>query len=193
MIYWVSYFFLKLLSYFYFPCTYIGTENFPRKGGFIVASNHISNCDPFILGMSKLRRFSYVAKEELFKTKFSSFLFHEIGAFPIKRESADFRAIRETFRRLQKGPVVIFPEGTRRIDQRRKRVEAGVGLIVLKSKVPVIPAYIKGSDKVLPVGAKFPTRNPVQIVFGKPIHFSPNQSYESIANQIMDEIEALKS
>ena len=192
MIYWIAYCIVKLISKVFCPCTFYGQENLPQRGSFIIASNHLSNLDPMILGISCWRRFSYVAKESLFKNNFFSFVLHQVGAFPIKRDSADFRAIRETLKRLKAGcPIILFPEGTRRKEPQEKRVEAGIGLIAVKSQVPVIPAYIRGSEYVLPPGGRRLTRHAVTVVLGEPLVFKDGQAYPLIANQIMDKINEL--
>ncbi len=190
MLYWSAYCIIKLISKIFFNIRFVGKENIPKQGAFIVASNHISNIDPFLIGLCARRRFSFVAKDSLFKSKFLSVIFRSLGAFPIRREMADFRAIRETMRRLKDGhPVILFPEGTRVQSKKIKRVQPGVGLIAIKSSVPVIPIYIEGSDKVLPPGAKWFRHHPIIVKLGAPMHFPQRESYpEVVANQIMDKI-----
>jgi len=192
MFYWIAYVFLKLLSKIFFPCRYEGLEHLPKKGSYLVASNHVSNLDPIILGLSVWRKFSYIAKESLFKKKLFRFIMHQVGAFPIKRDSSDFRAIREAFKRLKRGcPVILFPEGTRQGKNASRRALPGVGLIAVKSQLPVIPVFIRGSDQVLPPGKRVLKRHPVTVSFGKPLHFSKDQSYPDISRLIMENIYSL--
>ena len=191
MIYWIGFLTVKILNWIYFPTTYINLKKLPR-GSFILASNHLSNLDPFILGTSRWRHFSFVAKDSLFKNRFLAFIFREFGAIPIKRDTSDFRAIREVLRRVKKGhPLVVFPEGTRGAGDRTKKIQAGVGLIALKAGVPVVPAFIEGSNKVLPPGGRWFRRHPVTIVFGEPIHFSKDASYSDVAQMIMTAVYTL--
>ena len=193
MIYWLAYALMKILDKIYFHCQFIGRENLPKTGSYILASNHISNLDPFILGISCSRRFSYMAKDSLFKNKSLAFLFYQVGAFPIKRDTADFRALRESLRRLKNGcPLILFPEGTRGAGDRTKKLNPGVGFIAVKSGVPVVPAFIEGSDKALPPGARWFRRHPVKIYLGKPAYFTKEQSYEEIASQIMHNVVVLE-
>ncbi len=192
MIYWLAYLLMKVTDKIYLNCKFLGKENLPNKGSYIIASNHISNLDPFILGVSCLRKFSYVAKDSLFKNKFLAFLFTQMGAFPIKRDTADFRSIRESLKRLKNGsPLIFFPEGTRGASERIKRLHPGVGFIALKSGVPVIPAFIEGSDQALPPGAKWFRRHRVKIYLGKPLHFMKKQTPEEIVKQIMEHVISL--
>jgi len=194
MIYWLAYFFMKLLSWIFFPSKYIGRENIPTKGAFLIASNHISNLDPFIIGLGFHRRVSYLAKEELFRTHFKNFLFRQVGAFPIKRKAVDLGAIKEVFKRLKSGePVLLFPEGTRTLDVSKRKIEAGVGLVAVKSNLPVVPVFIEGTQKVLPPGIRWPRRHPVKVIFGKPLKFVKEESYSDVAHEIMNKILALSN
>lgn len=192
MIYYVSYFFFKLLSALFFPLTVTGRGNLPAGQGFIIASNHISNMDPFILGIASRRRLSYVAKDSLFYNKFLRYLLYRVDAFPVKRGGADFRAMRETLRRLKKGaPIVLFPEGTRQTTGVERKIHEGIGFIVAKAGVPVIPAYIKDSEKVLPTGGRILKRHRVTVIFGEPLRFAKHQSYTDIAHQVMARVSSL--
>lgn len=192
MIYYVSYFSFKLLSALFFPLNVAGRENLLAGQGFIIASNHISNMDPFILGIASRRRLSYVAKDSLFYNKFLRYLLYRVDAFPIKRGGADFRAMRETLRRLKKGaPVVLFPEGTRQSAGVEREIHEGIGFIVAKAGVPVIPACIKDSEKVLPPGSRILKRHRVTVIFGEPLHFAKHQSYTDIAHQVMERVSSL--
>lgn len=192
MLYWIGYIFFHVFSRLYFPRTLIGLENIPKSGSFIIASNHASNLDPFIVGITFPRRVTFVAKEELFKQRFLGFVLAAWGAFPIRRGSSDFRALREALRRLKAGyPLVIFPEGTRKVSNNSKNPEQGVGFIAVKSGVPVIPVYVDGSDKLLPPGKKFPQFHPIKLYFGRAVTYSSNDSYPAIAQRIMDAIYAL--
>lgn len=180
---------MKCIDWYYFSTRFIGVENLPKNGSFIIASNHISNIDPFILGISTKRKFSYVAKDSLFKNKLLAFFFRQVGAIPIKRESSDFHALREVLKRMKKGgPVILFPEGTRGSGDRSKKVQAGVGLIAQKGNVPVIPAFIKGSDKALPLGEKWFKHHQVVVTLGKPLKFRASDSYIEVAEEIMKQV-----
>lgn len=194
MIYWICYFLMKTLDKIYFSSKFEGVENLPQEGGFIIACNHISNLDPFIAGICARRRFSFLAKESLFKNKILSFLFRGMDAFPIKRDTADFGALREALRRLKAGrPLILFPEGTRGVSGREKKSQPGVGFLVLKSQVPVLPMYISGSDQAFPNGAKWFRRHPVKVKIGESLKFNKDQEYSEISAQIVDSIYSLSS
>ena len=192
MFYWIAYFFVKMFSTIFSPRTVLGKENIPRNSAFIVASNHLSNLDPFLIGLSLQRRPSYMAKDALFQNRILSWMLKSVEAFPVRRDSADVWALREALRRLKRGmSIVMFPEGTRKTSTENKKVQSGIGFLAVKGNVPVVPVYIDGSDKVLPPGAKFPKRNHITVLFGKPLIFSKEQSYSEIVTNVMNEIEAL--
>jgi len=186
MIYWISYVVIKLAIGLLCPYRFVGREHIPDQGGFIIASNHRSNLDPFLVGMAFHRRISYLAKEELFRTKLSDFFFRRVGAFPVRRGTSDLRAFKEVLRRLKAGsPVLLFPEGTRTLRAAERKVQAGVGLMALKSGAPVVPVYIQGSDQALPPGAKWPRRKRIMVRFGRPLRVNPSSSSDQAAREIM--------
>ena len=181
---------IKLFDKFFFHIEFQGKENLPRSGGYILACNHLSYMDPVIVSQAQYRPFTFLARDTLFKHKVFGFYISRLGAISIKREASDFRALRATLKRLAQGsPVVLFPEGTRLGDD--KNAQPGIGFLAIKSKVPVIPAYIQGSDKVLPPGAKWFHRHPIKVYLGKPVRFTEGKDYSEIAQEIMDSIRAL--
>ena len=188
MTYYITYFLTKVLSFFYFPYKTKGTENIPRTGGFILASNHVSNLDPVVLGICSVRRLNFMAKIELFKGALGGFL-KRLGAFPVKRGKADLGAVKEAIKRLKKGqPVLIFVEGTRRLDDTPIQAQSGAGFITIKAGVRVVPVYLKGTDKVMAPGTKFFTRGIVEATFGKPFEVAEAASYQEASQRILDEI-----
>ncbi len=202
MIYWLGYAFWKSLSWIFYPLRVKGAENLPSRGvkprgghaplrgGFILASNHQSYLDPMIIGLCFRRQLRYVAKKSLFRNRVFDFFLRGVGAFPIQRDSADTGAIKETLKRLQEGwPVVIFPEGTTIKEQ--KKVHPGIGLIAAKSGVPVVPVFIRDSDKVLAPYDRFLKRHPVTVIFGRPKTYTKQTPYPDIARQIIEEINSL--
>jgi 1-acyl-sn-glycerol-3-phosphate acyltransferase len=128
-----------------------GTEHIPR-GGFVLASNHLSNFDPWPLGMPLWPRhhLRFMAKSELYWWPLTLVL-NGAGAFPVRRGQADTEAIETAVRLARAGyPVAMFPEGTRRRKGLRKKWEArprsGAARIALEAGVPLVPAGIKGTD-----------------------------------------------
>ena len=192
MIYWVAYYIIKIFFKIFFPIRTTGFENIPPSGSYILASNHLSYLDPLIIGLSIPRRLSYLAKDSLFKNRIFGALLKQCGAFPVKRETSDIRSIREALKRIQKGePLVFFPQGTRKASLENVKVYSGIGFLVAKTRVPVIPIKITGSDQALPPGRRFLKRHLVFIHFGKPLEFAKEDVYQQVASRIMSTIESL--
>lgn len=146
-----------------------GNENVPTEGGAIVASNHLSFLDPPALGAALPRRTYFFAKSELF-VPFFGFLIRKCYAFPVERGGADMGATREAIRLLRAGEfMVMFPEGTRSRDGELQELNLGAVLLASRAGVPVLPAAIRGTDEVFPIGAKCLFPASVCVSFGEPI------------------------
>ncbi|HEY8030542.1 MAG TPA: lysophospholipid acyltransferase family protein [Gaiellaceae bacterium] len=142
-----------------------GRENLPQEGGFVLACNHVSNFDPWPLGMPLWpRRFlRFMAKSELYWFPVNLIL-NGAGAFPIRRGQADAEAIENAVRLAREGNIVaMFPEGTRRrkglMKTREARPRTGAARIALEAGVPLIPAAIAGTDKLIRLG-------PLRVAYG---------------------------
>ena len=159
-----------------------GIRNVPRRGGVLLVCTHQSHLDPMIYGANLPRQVSYFAKAELFENRHFSAFIRALHAFPVRRGEADVGAMKEAIRRLKAGcALVVFPEGTRSIDGSIKPLEAGVGLIARRAGVPVIPAIVDGSYKVLPKGARFPRPQKVAVMYGKPLDVDGLKPAEIVA------------
>lgn len=171
MIHRIAQIFAFLVFKIFFGLRITGKENLPKKQGFIIASNHISYLDPVIIGCSVLpRKIAFMAKEALFKKRFFSFMLFSLRAFPVRRGSTDLSAIKTALGLLKKSiPLVMFPEGTRSQSGELKEAKGGLGFLALKAKVAVIPVFIKGSDRVLPRGARFVHFHKIRVTFGKAV------------------------
>jgi 1-acyl-sn-glycerol-3-phosphate acyltransferase len=169
-----------------------GREHIPAEGGVILACNHVSNLDPIVLGVGSQRHVGFMAKRELFAVPFLGRLLKLLLVIPLKRESADRSAIKESIRRLRQGHVVaLFPEGTRVKPEEVVAAKAGVGFLAQTLGVPVIPAYIRGTDAAWPRGAVFPRPHTVAITFGERIAIDASATYAEAAEQVMASIRRL--
>jgi 1-acyl-sn-glycerol-3-phosphate acyltransferase len=129
-----------------------GTEHLPASGGYVLAAGHVSNLDPWPLGLALWpRRFlRFMAKSELFWFPLGPVL-HGCGAFKVHRGRADREAIETAVQLARDGYVIaMFPEGTRRRKGLRKRHRAqahsGAARIAIDAGVPLVPAGIRGTD-----------------------------------------------
>jgi 1-acyl-sn-glycerol-3-phosphate acyltransferase len=145
-----------------------GREHLPREGGFVLAANHTSNFDPWPLGLPLFPRryLRFMGKSELFNPILGPIL-TAAGAFPVRRGQGDLEAIETAVELCHRGHIVVmFPEGTRRKKGLRKKYEArphtGAARIALEAGVPLVPAAIKGTDRLARLG-------PVRVVYGPPI------------------------
>ena len=193
MIYWIAFYFQKAFYKIYLSLKSCHREKIPRQGGYIIASNHLSNLDPMLVGIAAGRRLSFVAKKSLFKNPFVNFFLYQFGAFPIKRGAFDLQGMKEALKRLKaEQGVVMFPQGGRRSDDLgTSEIKSGVGFLAIKAQVPVVPALIVGSDKAMPKGVKGIRRAKVTVIFGDPVEVRQEADYKQIASQVHDAIKSL--
>jgi 1-acyl-sn-glycerol-3-phosphate acyltransferase len=195
VIYWVLWVFFRLLGGLLFRLRTDGQQFFPKNGGVIVAANHSSYFDIPLLGCAIQRRVVFLGRANLFPNRLLSWVLQGLGWIPLKTHRLDRQAFGLALEHLKSGtPVVIFPEGTRTEDGNLQRGRPGIGYLVEESQCQVIPAYISGTFKVLPIKAKWPRLFPVSVTFGKSIRFSKNdatnkkQVYEQIGRTVMEHI-----
>lgn len=178
---------VSILFYPLFRIKVVGKENIPKNGPVIICSNHISNLDPPVVGITSPRVIHFMAKEELFKKTFSRKLLTGIHAFPVRRGMADRNALRTGLKILKEGKVLgLFPEGTRSRTGKPGKPLAGVGFFALRSDAVVIPCAIKSSYK--------PFKRTI-VTYGKPVNMGElreqKTSAQETADTIMKEIENL--
>ncbi len=140
-----------LLPFFllYFRLGRIGTEHLPRSGPLILAANHRSFLDPFVIGSLTRRPVYYVAKRELFARRWQAWLLNRLGAFPIDRGAGDEDAMATARAILARGDcVVIFPEGTRTRRGPLAHPHRGVGRLALETGAHVVPVAVIGTEDV---------------------------------------------
>ncbi|WP_183251142.1 lysophospholipid acyltransferase family protein [Anoxybacteroides tepidamans] len=165
----------------------IGIEHFPKEGGVLLCSNHISNLDPPIVGITAPRPIYFMAKEELFRVPVLKKLLPPLHAFPVKRGMSDRQALRTGLEVLKQGHVLgIFPEGTRSKDGKLKKGLSGVGFFALRTDAQVVPCAIIGPYRPL---------KKLKVVYGAPIAIDSlrerKASPEEATEYIMSHIQAL--
>jgi len=185
----------KVLGFFVFKILFQleikGKENIPRHGNFIIASNHTSFLDPPLIGYICNKPISYFTKQEQLVGLFG-LLITKLGAIPISKTNVGRSDIRCAIDIIKRGKsMLIFPEGTRSRTGKILPGKPGIGLIATRTKVPVIPVYIKGSFKALPPYRHFIRPGKIIINIGRPCFFPENQPYQEIADQIMQKISEL--
>ncbi|HZS30290.1 MAG TPA: lysophospholipid acyltransferase family protein [Gaiellaceae bacterium] len=145
-----------------------GMENLPVSGGFVLACNHISNLDPWPVGLPLWRRrwLRFMAKSELYWWP-ATYVLDGAGAFPVRRGMADVEAIETAVRLARDGHVVVmFPEGTRRakglVKKHTARPRSGAARIALEAGVPLVPCAVTGTDRLSRLG-------PLRVAYDSPL------------------------
>ncbi len=153
-----------------------GRHNIPKHGPFVVAPVHRSNIDTILMGRVTRRHLRYMAKDTLWRYRWSARVISALGGFPVNRDTADRDALRTCERALGRGePVVIFPEGTRKSGPIITDLFQGAAFVALRCGVPIIPVGIGGSAGAMPKGSKFLHPVKVHIVIGAPIQPPPRE------------------
>lgn len=157
-----------------------GLAHVPETGAAIVAGNHLSFSDHFLMPTILKRRITFLAKAEYFtgpglKGRLTAAFFRSAGQIPVDRSgrTAGRAAIDEGLGVLRGGDLLgIYPEGTRSHDGRLYKGKVGVAVMALEAGVPVIPCAMIGTFEAQPPGRRLPRIRPVTIRFGKPLDFS---------------------
>lgn len=176
-------------------------ENLPK--GLLIVSNHVSFLDPPFIGGAFREPIFYFARKTLFDHPVANFLYTRVNAIPVNQDKPELSALKLVINLLKDGEkMLIFPEGERTFDGKIKTEgEPGVGMIVCKANVPVLPVRLFGPEKALPRGSKKLKRHPVTLAVGEPIalddlvndeSLSSKERYQAIANRIMAAIGSLE-
>src|SRR6202046_1596970 len=149
----------------------IGREHIPSEGPVILAANHRSFFDPFVIGTMTRRPVYYVAKQELFTySRLLSWLLNALGAFPVDRGAGDQDTIETAKQILGRGEIVLmFPEGTRTRPGSLGQPKRGVGRLALETGAPVVPIAIIGTEDIRR-GWRIRPRK-VRLRAGRPLYF----------------------
>ena len=157
-----------------------GSKNVPNAGGAILASNHLSFSDSIFLPLKVKRPVTFLAKSDYFTGKgvkgaLIRWFFKATGQLPIDRSGgkASEDSLNTGLGVLERGLLLgIYPEGTRSPDAKLYRGRTGIARMVLEAKVPVIPVAMIDTEKVQPIGSKYPKIRRVGVVIGEPMDFT---------------------
>jgi 1-acyl-sn-glycerol-3-phosphate acyltransferase len=147
-----------------------GASNVPPRGAYVVAPVHRSNVDFIAAASITRRRLRYMGKDSLWRVPLLRWLISALGAFPVRRESADREAFRRCVEVLGSGePLVVFPEGARQSGSEVKPLHQGAAYLALRAGVPIVPVGIGGSEAAMPKGSKLLRPARIRVVVGRPI------------------------
>jgi 1-acyl-sn-glycerol-3-phosphate acyltransferase len=179
-----------------------GREGFPRSGGLIVASNHISYLDPPLIGTAATRELHYLAKEELFRVPVLGPLITAFNSIPIRRGMADLSGLTRATELLKSGgALIMFPEGSRMRDGELHPGRPGVGMLAANSGAAIVPCYISGSDRPkqwlfrsVRLRVSFgPARTWMELAGGAADQPPGRALYQAVSDGVMREIAELKA
>jgi len=209
----MTYFFLKnfvlgpILSILFRPWVR-GAENIPKQGAAILASNHLSFVDSIFLPLKVRRPVTFLAKSDYFTGKgvkgaLIRWFFKSTGQLPIDRSGgkASEDSLNTGLGVLERGLLLgIYPEGTRSPTAKLYRGRTGIARMALEAKVPVVPVAMIDTEKVQPIGSKYPKIHRVGVVIGEPLDFSRFAGMEgeravlrAVADQIIYSIHRLSN
>jgi len=196
----------------YLRLTVIGREYVPASGGLLVASNHVSYLDIPMLGCALGRPADFMGKQELFHHPIIGWIYRRMGGFPIRRGGVTKESLQEAVRRLRSGRVVvIYPEGQINLTGVLLPAKPGIGALVARSGVPVLPAYVMGTELAMPKGQWWIRPRRVTVLLGRPLTFDGEREagggeseengalrerqrarHQEIGRRVMEEINALR-
>jgi 1-acyl-sn-glycerol-3-phosphate acyltransferase len=163
-----------------------GKENIPADGAFILVSNHQSFLDPLFCASGIKRQINYLARDTLFKNPIFRRLLYSINVMPLRRDEADFSAMKTIIRKLQAGqPVLLFPEATRTSDGRIAQFKPGLAFLCRRGNAAIVPVLIDGAFECWPRHKKiFSLGKKIVVRYGKSI---PAEQAKSMPDEKLTE------
>ncbi len=189
----------KLFLTTYMGFRVYGQEKIPKKGAFILASNHVSHLDPPAISAASPRRLRFMAR----RTLSDNWLFRQVvgrcNLILVNKDKGDIGAMKSAIRLLKSGKAVfLFPEGTRSETGEMKEAQPGIGYLSLMTGAPILPAYVEGTDKALPKSAKRIIRTPISVHIGDMIDpkklglpSDKKEAAQKLADHVAEEIKRL--
>ncbi|MEM6910655.1 MAG: lysophospholipid acyltransferase family protein [Verrucomicrobiota bacterium] len=190
----------SFLAFVLFRRKVLHRERIPKTGAFIVASNHGSYLDPPLVGSCFSGDMHYFARKTLWKKGFMAWLLDHLNCIPVDQDRPDMASMKRVIKILQEGGrVLLFPEGSRTEDGDLLPGQPGLGLMMAKAQVPVLPVRIFGAYESLPRWSDRLQLRKVTVVIGEPLLFDRGElseakgkaAYQQLSDQVMKAIGAL--
>lgn len=160
----------------------VATDNIPRHGGVILASNHQSFLDPMAIAAASTRTLTFLARESLARNRLYRLLTASLPIVAIERGAGDRAAIRRITEELRRGAAcLVFPEGTRSERGLLGELRSGVVMMARQAEVPVVPVAIAGAYAIWPRGNRVPRlRGRLRVAFGRPLELAQLSKQEAL-------------
>lgn len=186
---WLVYPFIRL----FIRVEHHGMENVPKNKGYILAANHTSIADMFVITVPVKGQICYMAKEEIFKVPLVKWFFKALGSFAVRRGKGDTEAIDKACNIVNSGKVLgIFPEGTRSKTGEIGKAKSGAALIAMQTKADILPVSIKYSTGTFKLFCKATVRVGELIPYKEPAEDETQRgSIRRITADVMDSITTL--
>ena len=201
--YWFFLRFAQLVARMVFSLKVVGRENFPKSGGYLLAMNHQSYLDPPVVALAAdPRPIHFLARKTLLQWPILGPIFPRLNVVPVDQERPDMSALKNVIRLLRAGETtIVFPEGARTLDGALQPAQPGIGLIIAKTMVPVVPMRVFGAYEALPPGSSRVRAQPITVVIGEPLVFTADDvqtdvgqvrdAYQLLSERVMSAIAAL--
>jgi 1-acyl-sn-glycerol-3-phosphate acyltransferase len=190
----------------YFRWDVYNPERVPLTGPVILASNHASYIDPPLVGAGVRRQISFLARDNIFHVPILAAILRSWEVVPVDRDGGTGRGLKQILQRLEQGgAIILFPEGTRSRHGELNPARSGIGLTVIKSGAPVVPARVFGTHEAFGPHHRVPRPRRVAVKYGKPLMFEAlrgeaatcskqrvKEIYQQVADEIIAEIARLE-
>ena len=204
--YYLGWILFRLICTVYFRRRMHNAERVPASGPVILACNHASFLDPFLVGSCLRRPVNYLARETLFRFPVLGAVLRSWNTVPVDRDGGSGAGLRAILERLHEGgAILLFPEGTRTRDGQLQPARAGIGMTVIKSTAPVVPVRVFGTFEAFGRHMLFPRPRRVAVKYGRPLTFEQlraearvcsksrlKEIYQEVADEIMAAIASLE-
>lgn len=198
--YWLGYHLSRILAQIFYRFRIIHRERMIQTGPVIVAMNHQSFLDPPLAGNACDRPMYFLAKKSLMTVPVLRWLLPKLNVIPVDLKGTDRSALKALIRILRAGEAaLLFPEGSRTPHGDLLPAQAGLGLVIAKTRAPVVPMRIFGAHQAWPIGGRLRLGARITIVVGEPIRFSEAELtdagktvYARLSERVMEAIAAIK-
>ncbi len=170
----------------------IGVENVPKSGPLVLAPNHFSQMDHFLIGLYLRRKIRFMAKSQIFGPPILTYVFKHGGVFPVRRGHHDEEAFKTAFTIVEQGGMLLmYAEGGRSRSGELGEPKPGIGRIALESGAPIVPVAVHGSEEARRWKRfRFPK---VHVQYGEPLEFAvetaPDRERQlEVATEVFDRV-----